>query len=99
MAITEDQVKHVALLARLDVSEQALRGSASQLGRILEYVNLLEAVDTSLVKPTLHVLADLHNVARPDSVIQGLSAPDALAAAPGSRDGMFQVPAVIEDAD
>lgn len=68
MSITPDQVRHVAKLARLDLSEDEVVMYTSQLDRILEYMEILNKLDTANVEPTAQVTG-LVNVSRDDQVI------------------------------
>ncbi len=95
-AITEQQVKHVAKLARLNLSDDEIRMFTRQLGEILSYVEKLSELDTSDVEPTAHA-APLKNVFREDKATQGIGIESVLKNAP-SRDGnFFTVPKVLGD--
>jgi len=93
--IDEKEVQHVARLARLRLSPEELRRFASQLSRIIDYINQLNELDTSTVEPMSHPL-DLTNVFREDAVTPSLSRDEALANAPEQRHGFFVVPPVLE---
>lgn len=95
MAISRDDVRHVAELARLDFSEDEEAKMAEELSQILEYVDKLNELDTSGVPPMSHVL-DVTNVFRPDEVEQRIDRDQALEAAPEADDEYFRVPKVIE---
>ncbi|MBI4279560.1 MAG: Asp-tRNA(Asn)/Glu-tRNA(Gln) amidotransferase subunit GatC [Armatimonadetes bacterium] len=88
------QVDHVARLARLELSDEERRRFAEQLGRILEHVAALDALDTSGVEPTSHVLP-MTNVLREDQVTPSLPREVVLAEAREQEDGYFKVPRVI----
>ena len=92
MAISRDEVVHVARLARLALSEEELDRFAGQLDAILEAVGKVAELDLSGVEPTLHPLA-LSNVWAEDEPTPSLSVEDALANAPEAEDGAFRVPA------
>lgn len=93
MAITREDVLHVARLARLEIPEEHLEEARSQLGAILEAVGAVAEVDLSGVPPTAHPL-DSVNVFDEDVPRPSLSREDALANAPDPVDGMFRVPPV-----
>ena len=94
--LTEAEVRHVAKLARLKVSDDEVRMFTGQLGAVLDYVAQLQEVDTEGVEPLAHALA-VHNVLREDEVRPSLSNDEALANAP-QRDGeFFAVPKVLGD--
>ena len=92
MAISREQVVHVARLARLELSEEERDKFAGQLGAILEAVGKVSELDLSEVEPTLHPLA-LANVWAEDEPRPSLSVEDALANAPDREDDAFRVPA------
>ncbi len=95
--LTEEQVRHVAKLARLKCSDDEIREFTGQLGAILEYVAQLEEVDTENVEPLAHCLP-IHNVFRRDEVRTSLSSDEALANAPQRDEEFFAVPKVLDDA-
>ncbi|MGD0093542.1 MAG: Asp-tRNA(Asn)/Glu-tRNA(Gln) amidotransferase subunit GatC [Planctomycetota bacterium] len=95
MAITRDDVAKVAQLSRLALTEAELQTYTEQLGRILQYVEQLNTLDTSGVEPVITAAAR-GNVFRPDEVKPGLKREDALAAAPRQDEEFFITPPVIE---
>lgn len=96
MHLTIDEVRHVAELARLGLTDEELALYAEQLSAILDYADLLQQVDTSHVAPTPYVLP-LHNVMRADAAAPSLDNTVALANAPDRADGFFRVRAVFEE--
>lgn len=95
MKITRKDVEHVALLSRLEIAESDIEKFTGQLDAILEYVDVLEKVNTEGVEPTAHVLP-LKNVMRPDEVRASLPRDLALSNAPEQEDGYFKVPKIME---
>lgn len=95
MKITHKDVENVALLSRLEIAETDMDKFTQQLNAILEYVEVLNKVDTTNVEPTAHVL-QLRNVMREDVVHESLTREQALANAPEQEDGYFKVPKIIE---
>jgi aspartyl-tRNA(Asn)/glutamyl-tRNA(Gln) amidotransferase subunit C len=93
MAITRDDVLHVAKLARLELDEGEVERMQEQLSAILEAVGKVAELDLSDVEPTAHPL-DLVNVLADDVPRPSLSRGEALANAPDPEDGFFGVPAV-----
>ncbi|GAA0430091.1 Asp-tRNA(Asn)/Glu-tRNA(Gln) amidotransferase subunit GatC [Lentibacillus halophilus] len=93
--ISKDQVKHVADLARLAVTEDEADKFAKQLSSIIDYAEQLNELDTENVEPTTHVL-DLKNVMRDDEPKEWISKEDALHNAPDKQDGYFRVPSILE---
>ncbi|CQR47333.1 Aspartyl/glutamyl-tRNA(Asn/Gln) amidotransferase subunit C [Paraliobacillus sp. PM-2] len=93
--ISKEQVKHVAHLARLAISDEEVETMTKQLGDIINYAELLNELDTDHVKPTTHVL-DLKNVMRKDEPRKWIEKEDALKNAPDQKDGQFRVPSILE---
>jgi aspartyl-tRNA(Asn)/glutamyl-tRNA(Gln) amidotransferase subunit C len=96
MALTEEEVAHVARLARLSLGPDELERMGAQLSHILEHIAALQEVDVTGVPATAQV-TDLLTVMRPDVVSEQLSREAALANAPDKRDGMFRVKAVFDE--
>ena len=94
-SLTVDQVRAIAALARLALSDAELATLAPQLDAIVGYVALLDQVRTDGVEPLAHALP-VQNVFREDEASESLSRDQALANAPRQRDGCFAVPAVLE---
>lgn len=93
--INKDQVKHVANLARLEISEQEAEMFTEQLSSIIKFAEQLNEIDTDGIEPTTHVL-DLKNVMRKDEPRQWITREDALKNAPDQQDGQFRVPSILE---
>jgi aspartyl-tRNA(Asn)/glutamyl-tRNA(Gln) amidotransferase subunit C len=93
MAITREDVVHVARLARLELSEEELERMREQLSAILEAVGKVAQLDLEGIEPTAHPL-DLVNVLADDVPRPSLTREEALANAPDPEDGFFGVPAV-----
>lgn len=91
--ISKDDVKHIAWLARLELSEEEVEKFTGQLGQILEHAGKIKEVDTSQVKPTSHPLP-LKNVFREDKAQASVSKEDALSNAPQKESGAFLVPKI-----
>ena len=94
MKLTTDEVRHVAELAKLHLSDAEIAEYAGQMSEILAYAEILQEVDTSSVPPTPYVLP-LSNIMREDVIEECLSNEEALANAPDSADGFFRVRAVF----
>lgn len=95
MAVTREDVLHVAALARLEVAPEQVESFQRDLGAILEHFQKLNELDTSDVEPTSHALS-LVNVFREDVPKPSLSQEEALANAPQKAYGHFRVPKVID---
>jgi aspartyl-tRNA(Asn)/glutamyl-tRNA(Gln) amidotransferase subunit C len=92
----EDEVRRVAKLARLDLTDGEVRRLAPELSAIVGYVRKLEELDTKDVEPTAHVRL-VSTGLRADEPRAGLSHDDALAAAPRVAQDGFAVPAFVDD--
>jgi aspartyl-tRNA(Asn)/glutamyl-tRNA(Gln) amidotransferase subunit C len=93
LAISRQDVLHVAKLARLEIPEGDIEHVQDQLGAILEAVGKVSELDLANVEPTSHPL-DLVNEWADDEPRPSLPRDDALANAPDPSDGAFRVPAV-----
>ncbi|AGT30696.1 asparaginyl/glutamyl-tRNA amidotransferase subunit C [Geobacillus subterraneus] len=93
--ISIDQVKHVADLARLAITEEEAEMFTKQLDAIITFAEQLNELDTENVPPTSHVL-DMRNVMREDIPEPGLPREEVLKNAPDQQDGQFRVPAILE---
>jgi len=93
--ITDDEVMHVASLARLDLHEDDVEMFAEQIGKILEYVHTLDSVNTDGVEPVTHAIS-LSNAFRNDDEKEHVNRETALSNAPEKEDGAFVVPKIIE---
>ncbi|WP_322496258.1 Asp-tRNA(Asn)/Glu-tRNA(Gln) amidotransferase subunit GatC [Chloroflexus sp.] len=96
MSLSEAEVRHVARLARIALSDEEIAVMRAQLSAILDYIAMLQEVDVSDVPPTAQVTG-LTTVWRPDVVGEMLTQAQALANAPDQQDGMFRVRAVFEE--
>ncbi|MCH7759948.1 Asp-tRNA(Asn)/Glu-tRNA(Gln) amidotransferase subunit GatC [candidate division TA06 bacterium] len=93
--ITEEEVRHVARLARLALSEEEVKKFQRQLEKILEYVAKLRELNLEGVEPTTHVIPVVNRL-REDRGKESLSKEEALSNAPNTEKGHFRVPKVIE---
>lgn len=96
MALTPDQVRHIARLARLGLTDEDVEKFSHQLSDILDYFERLASVDTSDVPPTAYPL-DLHNVMRDDEPDPGFDLEEALRNAPDRHGDYFRVRRVLEE--
>jgi len=92
--ITKKDVEHVALLARLELTEEEKEKYTQQLNNILEYADMLKKLDTENIQPTAHPLP-INNVFRPDEAKPGIPNEEVLANAPSQEDGYFRVPKIV----
>lgn len=91
MAISEKQVRHVAMLARLGLTDEQVDSLGVELNDILRQVDRISELDLSDVEPTAHAVP-VTNVTRQDVVRPCLSREDALLNAPQQQDGAFLIP-------
>ncbi len=94
MALSDDDIRKLALLARLEFSDDEVRTLGPQIESILGFVQKLSQLDTDGVQPMTTAL-DVDNRWRDDEVVAGLSNEQALHNAPASDEGCFLVPAVL----
>lgn len=95
MALTAEEVRHIATLARVAVSPDEVERLQAQLSGILEHFQVLNDIDTSDVPPTAHTL-NLHSVQRADDVQASLPRTEILLNAPRTEDGYIRVRAVLD---
>ncbi|MBM7692698.1 aspartyl-tRNA(Asn)/glutamyl-tRNA(Gln) amidotransferase subunit C [Peribacillus deserti] len=93
--ISEDQVKHVANLARLAITEEETETLTKELDAIIAFAEELNELNTENVEPTSHVL-DIKNVLREDQAEKGLPITEVLKNAPDSKDGHIRVPSIMD---
>ncbi len=94
MALTPEEVLHVAELARLTLKPEEVDLFTRQVNDILNYVKKLQEVETAGVPPLAHPVP-IFNVFREDEVAPGLSRDEGLANAPAPEEGTFSVPRII----
>jgi aspartyl-tRNA(Asn)/glutamyl-tRNA(Gln) amidotransferase subunit C len=95
MSVTENDVRYMANLARLQLSGEEVKSFAQDMNKILDYMDRLDELDTSDVEPLEHVI-DLDSRLRKDKAEAPLSHDDALKNAPDADSDYFRVPKVIE---
>lgn len=94
MAISEEQVRHVAMLARLALDDDQIARIGEDLNSILGHIDTIQQLDLTGVEPTEHAL-DVVNSTRPDVVREGLGRDAALLNAPAASDGAFLIPRIV----
>lgn len=92
--LTKEEVKHVANLARLAITEEEAEKFAEQLGKITDFAEQLNELDTTNVEPTTHVLP-LVNVMREDVAQKGLDREVMMLNVKEQEDGQVKVPAIM----
>lgn len=95
MAFSPDDVARLALLARLELHEEEKARLATELGRIVGYVDELAAVDVTGVEPMTHAVPTTLTL-RPDVAQEEVAGRRALAGSAGYDDGLVRVPKIVE---
>ena len=97
MPLSKDEVRHVAMLARLGLEPGDEEFYAEQLSGILAHIDRLQQLNTDDIPPTAQVV-EVTNTLREDVPRPGLSQADALTNAPAAVDGFFRVPSIQDEA-
>jgi aspartyl-tRNA(Asn)/glutamyl-tRNA(Gln) amidotransferase subunit C len=97
MPLSDDEVRHIATLARIGLEPGDVEFYAEQLSGILAHIDRLKELDTDAIPPTAQVV-EVANTLREDVPRPGLSQEDALANAPAAVDGFFRVPSIQDEA-
>lgn len=93
--ISDETIEYVGILAKLELSESEKEQAKSDIGRMLDYIDQLNELDTSGVEPLSHVFP-VNNVFREDVVTNEDAREALLANAPAAKDGSFKVPKTVE---
>lgn len=96
MRISQEEIKKIALLSRLEVKDDHISTVEKELSDILSYVAELNELDLDSVEPMAHAVP-LHNVFREDEERPSLAHDLALSNAPESEEGYFKVPRVVQE--
>ena len=95
MRLTADEVRHIAALARVGMTEDDIQRMREEMSHILENFDVLDQVDTDGVEPTGHSV-ELTSVMRDDEATESLPIEDMLANAPAREENLIRVRAVLE---
>lgn len=95
MKISEEEVRHIAGLARLKFTDSEVTKFTNDLASIVEFADELNEIDVSNVKPTAHIL-DIQNVFREDEMHESYDREKLLQNAPTKAAGCISVPQVVE---
>ena len=95
-AITFEQVKHLASLALIEMTDEELTAMASELDVIVASVETMSQKATADIPATSHPIP-LENVFREDVPVTTLTQEEALPGAPDAQDGKFRVPAILDE--
>ncbi|MBO5398487.1 MAG: Asp-tRNA(Asn)/Glu-tRNA(Gln) amidotransferase subunit GatC [Clostridia bacterium] len=94
MAISKEEVEHIAKLASLNLTEEEKERYANDMTEILEFANMINSVNTDEVNETIGANEN-YNVFRKDEIVQTVDKETLLQNAPSQEDGMFRIPKVI----
>ncbi len=92
--ISDETIEYVGILAKLALSDEEKEQAKKDMGRMLDYIDQLNELDTSGVEPMSHVFP-VENVFREDVVVNGDGSGETLCNAPEEKDNMFVVPRTI----
>lgn len=93
--ISDETIEYVGILAKLELSEEEKEQARGDIGRMLDYIDKLNELDTAGVEPMSHVFP-VNNVFREDIVTNGDQRDKILSNAPAAKDGSFKVPKTVE---
>lgn len=92
--ISDETMEYVGILAKLELSAEEKEEAKKDMGRMLDYIDMLNQLDTSAVEPMSHVFP-VKNVFREDVVTNGNDRDNMLSNAPQKKDGAFKVPKTV----
>ena len=95
MSLSLDDVRRIAHLARIEITEEQTHATLAQLNDIFAMIERMQRVDTTGVEPMAHPLGGVQRM-REDQAIEQIDRADTLKNAPAQQDGLFLVPRVIE---
>ena len=93
--ISDETIEYVGILAKLELSDEEKEAAKQYMGRMLDYIDKLNELDTTGVEPMSHVFP-VTNVFREDVVTNGHERDKILMNAPEQKDGAFKVPKTVE---
>ena len=93
--IRDDIIEYVGILAKLELSQEEKETAKEDMGRMLDYIDNLNELDTDGVEPMSHVFS-MNNVFRDDVVSNGDDRENILKNAPKQKDGAFKVPRTVD---
>lgn len=93
--ISDETIEYVGILAKLELSGEEKEAAKRDMGRMLDYIDKLNGLDTSGVEPMSHVFP-VQNVFREDAITNGDESESILRNAPEEKDNMFVVPRTFD---
>lgn len=95
MAISKEEIIHIAKLASLNLTEDEIEKYAKDMTDILEFAEIVNNLDTNEIKETVGINGE-YNVFRKDEIKPSMDRDELLKNSPSSEDGMFRIPKVIQ---
>lgn len=93
--ISDETIEYVGILAKLDLSDEEKEQAKTDMGKMLDYIDKLNELDTSNVEPMSHVFP-VNNVFREDVVVNGDNSEEIIKNAPAAKEGSFMVPKTVD---
>lgn len=93
--ISDETIEYVGILAKLELTEDEKEKAKSDMGKMLDYIDKLNELDTSSVEPMSNVFS-ANNVFREDVIVNGNDRENMLKNAPEQKEGLFVVPKAVE---
>ncbi len=93
--ISDETIEYVGILAKLDLSDEEKEQAKTDMGKMLDYIDKLNELDTSNVEPMSHVFP-VNNVFREDVVVNGDNRDEIIKNAPAAKEGSFMVPKTVD---
>lgn len=93
--ISDETIEYVAILAKLDLSEEEREQAKRDMGKMLDHIDKLNELDTEGVEPMSHVFS-VNNVFRRDEVVNGDDRENMLRNAPQKKEGAYMVPKTFD---
>lgn len=93
--INDSIIEYVGILAKLELSQEEKEAAKNDMGRMLDYIDKLNELDTSEVQPLSHIFP-INNVFREDVVTNGDDKENILKNAPEQKNSMFKVPKTVD---
>lgn len=93
--ISDETIEYVGILAKLDLSDEEKEQAKTDMGKMLDYIDKLNELDTSNVEPMSHVFP-VNNVFREDVVVNGDNREEIIKNAPAAKEGSFMVPKTVD---
>lgn len=97
--LTEDEVRRVAKLCRIGLSDEEIERLRGEMTSLIAEVSVLQSINTIGIEPTGHAVEEVHSVMRDDTPRIALSVVDVLSNAPRSEGDYFRVPAVMDNGE